>query len=144
LSRTERGLANKEKDMTTRASLVTACLVAFGLVAGSAALRAAPSAANRLTYLTFSGPIALPGVTLAAGTYAFEIVSPDSPTVVLVRNQSRTQVFYMGMTQRVARPAGAPPDMQVRLGEARRGEATPLVAWFPVDMSDGRQFIYTR
>src|SRR5579872_7135521 len=131
--------------MTARASLVTACLVAFGLAAGSASLRAAPNAANRLTYLTFSGPIALPGVTLAAGTYAFELVDPDSaPTVVLVRDERRSKVFYMGMTQRVARPAGVSLDTQVRLGEARRGEATPVMAWFPVDMSDGRQFIYTR
>ena len=28
---------------------------------------------DRLTYLTFSGPVQLPGVTLAAGTYTFKL-----------------------------------------------------------------------
>ena len=33
---------------------------------------------NKLTYLTFSGPVQLPGVTLPAGTYRFQLADPDS------------------------------------------------------------------
>jgi len=46
--------------------------------AAIAAMLAAPASAradefNKLTYLTFSGPVQVPGHTLAAGTYTFKL-----------------------------------------------------------------------
>ncbi len=65
--------------MMSRKSIVTACAaVLMGLViAGSTQ---AWGDATRKTYLTFSGPVSLTGVTLAAGTYTFERPSPDVPS----------------------------------------------------------------
>jgi hypothetical protein len=34
--------------------------------------------AAQTTYLTFSGPVALPGATLGAGTYVFEVANPST------------------------------------------------------------------
>ena len=45
------------------------------------ALQPAPARADtwdRLTYFTFSGPVQLPGITLAAGTYEFRLVNPQT------------------------------------------------------------------
>jgi len=33
---------------------------------------------DRLAYLTFTGPVQVPGATLGAGTYRFRVVNPDS------------------------------------------------------------------
>src|SRR5262245_40696523 len=38
---------------------------------------------NKKTFLTFSGPVQIPGATLAAGTYTFELANPDSSRHVI-------------------------------------------------------------
>ena len=130
--------------MKTRSTILTALAVAFGLAAGAASAHAWGTA-SRLTYLTFSGPVALPGVTLDAGTYAFELVDPaSSSNIVVVRDRNRTRPFYMGLTMVVPRPAGMDNHSTVSLGEAPRGEPTPIVAWYPPDAPHGLQFIYAR
>jgi len=48
------------------------------------------------TVLTFSGPVALPGVSLSPGSYTFEIVEPDAGgDAVVVKDLSRVQIVYM-------------------------------------------------
>jgi hypothetical protein len=84
--------------MAHRSSFLTALVVASGLAAGAASSVHA-TMSNRLTYLTFSEPVALPGVTLAAGTYAFELATPTGANnIVAIRNQTRTKQYYMGFT----------------------------------------------
>src|SRR5579864_2281805 len=65
----------KEVAMSLRklASVAFAVLVLVGAVG---ARRAAALRADNLTYLTFSRAVALPGVTLEPGTYAFELSTP--------------------------------------------------------------------
>jgi len=129
--------------MTTQTSLITACALALGLAAGSAAVHA--TTADRLTYLTFSGPVGLPGVTLAPGTYAFDIFNSGSgANVVRVRNKERNRTYFLGLTDRVNRPFGLPDDRRVTLGEARVGDAPPIVAWYPSDDAQGRGFHYAK
>jgi len=130
--------------MTNRFSFLTALALAFGLAGGAASVHAWGNA-TRLTYLTFSGPVALPGVTLNAGTYAFELYDPaNSSNVVVVRNRNRTHPYFLGLTQVVPRPAGVGKHSTVSLGEAPRGEPKPIVAWYPPDAEHGLQFIYAR
>jgi len=129
--------------MTHRFPLFASFCAVLGLTAGAGSLHAGPLA--RTTYLTFNSPVALPGVTLAAGTYAFEFAEPlGANTVVAVRNRARTEHYYMGLTLRVDRPAGLAREGAVSFGEARRGEARPIVAWYPPDSADGMKFIYRR
>jgi hypothetical protein len=129
--------------MTTQTSLITACALALGLAAGSATMHAATF--DQLTYLTFSGPVALPGVTLAPGTYAFDILNSDSgANVVRVRNQARNRTYFLGLTNRIDRPFGMASNRRVALGEARIGNATPIVAWYPSDDVQGRSFLYAK
>ena len=129
--------------MAHRWSRLTALGVVLGLSAGASALHAR-STATRLSSVTFRTAVALPGMTLEAGTYLFEI--PDvigASNVVLVRNQARKPV-YMGFTSQVDRPAGIDSRGAVTLGEAPRGAAKPVVVWYPPDASDGHRFIYAR
>jgi len=116
------------------AAVVGLCLAASANAIGTA---------NRTTYLTFSGDVALPGVKLAAGTYIFELPEPmTSPSLVRVLSRDRHTVYLLAFTNFVERPLGADGRKHVTLGEARRGEAQPITAWYPTDDSRGREFIY--
>lgn len=92
--------------------------------------------------LTFSAPIALPGVVLAAGTYAFEV--PDSGISGLVRVTSRNgkDVYLTQYTRLVDRP-NVDKVPRVTFREAAAGAARPVNTWFPTGEDEGRQFIYT-
>ena len=96
------------------------------------------------SYLTFNRSVAIPGVTLAAGTYIFERAELDKPNIVRVWNRDRTHVYLTAFTRPTARPAGLRNDSLVILGEAPRGEAPPIKAWFPFGSPVGHEFIYTR
>ena len=92
--------------------------------------------------LTFSGPVRLPGVTLAAGTYSFERVVLTNPDVIVVRGGDRMKVYFMASTQRVDRPAGLSRYQLVTFGEARPGIAPPVAAWYPEGQQTGHAFTY--
>jgi hypothetical protein len=98
---------------------------------------------TQTNYLTFSGAVALPGVTLAPGTYIFRLPSDTDRNVVQVLSRDSSRVYFMGMTRPVERPNGN-RDRAVTLGEASPGQAPPIRAWFPVGRRDGHGFIYAR
>jgi hypothetical protein len=130
--------------MTHRFPLFASFCAVLGLTAGAGSVHATVPMA-RSTYLTFSGPVALPGVTLAAGTYVFEFAEPfGANTVVAVRNRARTEHYYLGLTVRVDRPGGYAREGAVSFAGERRGEARPIVAWYPPDSASGMKFIYRR
>jgi hypothetical protein len=93
-------------------------------------------------YVTFSGPVSLPGVTLPAGTYRFEV--PDVATsngIVSVSSRDGSTVYLTQFTLAVERPSGG-DKLTVTLGEAAPGIAPQVKAWFPIGERMGRQFIY--
>jgi hypothetical protein len=128
--------------MTRRLPFLTALVALFALTGGVSSTHAVTTD-NRLTYLTFSEPVALPGVTLAPGVYAFELMEPTtSANVVSVRNKARTKAYFMGFTQRIDRPRGMADTGAVSFGEAPHGQARPIVAWYPPDSDNGLRFLY--
>jgi hypothetical protein len=121
-----------------------AALAIFGLALIGLST-AAPSQggedSNRTTHLTFSKPVALPGVSLPAGTYIFERASPyNAIDVVRVSSEDRRFVYYAGFTELVPRPARRAP--LVTFGEAVAGAALPIKEWYPIDSGSGHRFIY--
>jgi hypothetical protein len=99
--------------------------------------------ASRTTYLSFSGPVSLPGMTLPGGTYIFERALPEW-NIHLVRISSADQktVYLTTFTQLVDRPAALPANRHVTLGEAAAGMAPPIKAWFPIGDRQGHEFLY--
>jgi hypothetical protein len=102
---------------------------------------AAATAPRQTTYLTFSGPVSLPGVTLPGGTYTFELI-PLRPDMVRVLSRDRSQVYFTGFTRQVPRPAGLTADRPVTFGETPRGMAPRIQTWYPPDLLTGNAFIY--
>jgi hypothetical protein len=101
------------------------------------------STANHLNYLTFSRAVALPGVVLPAGSYAFEVANINtSGDVVRVASRYGKRQLFMGFTERVERPSGLPRDQAVSLGEGSGDVPPPIVAWYPIGEAGGHRFIY--
>jgi len=99
-----------------------------------------------MTYLTFNGAVALPGVTLAAGTYIFDLPAGD-PSVVRVSSRDGSRVFFTAFTHIVNRPRGSTSDQHVTLGEAASGEPKPIQVWYlstEATAGGGREFIYRK
>jgi len=117
-------------------------LVALSVILGIVAVAGSASAwSSRTNYLTFSAPVALPGVTLGAGTYVFERVTPE---IVRVSHRATKQVYLTAFTHAIARPINMPREQFVTLGEAQAGVAPPIKAWFPEGYTVGHEFIYPR
>jgi hypothetical protein len=94
-------------------------------------------------YITFSGPVALPGVTVPAGTYIFETVDANNRNdVVRVRARDYSKVYLQRFTLQIERPANMPRDRVIVLGEGRVGMAPRVEAWFPQGEPVGHKFIY--
>jgi len=103
--------------------------------------RAAGTTANA-HYLTFSGPVMLPGVELRAGTYIFERASPETNgTVVRVLSRDRKRIYLTAFTNTVDRPARL-RQQPVTLAESPRGVPPAVLVWYPVDGPIGHAFIY--
>ena len=128
--------------MLNRRSMCTA-LGAIILGLAMAASTAAWGTGNETTYLTFSGPFALPGVSLPAGTYVFEVADPVvTREIVRVLSRDLTHLYVSAFTRTVPRPYGMRADRQVTFAEVPRGTAPRVTTWFPIGESVGHQFVY--
>ena len=119
----------------------------LGLViaAGTVTSLSASVLSNRIEYLTFSGPVSLPGVTLNRGTYTFEVANSEaSADIVRVRNRATDAVVFLGFTHRVERPRGMADNRSIVFGEAPRGVVPPILKWYPGGDRTGHQFRYSQ
>jgi hypothetical protein len=128
--------------MFARKIVHTLCgVVLLGVLATSSAL--ATFNTNRATYFTFSRSVQLPGVTLPAGKYVFEIANPGtSANVVLVRSRDRSTLHAFKITNSVYRPASRNLEATITFGETSGGNPPPVKAWYPQGETMGREFIY--
>jgi hypothetical protein len=123
----------------TRLAVCGAVIVAAALSVGLSAI----SNPHKMAYLTFSQPVRLPGVSLPAGTYVFEVANPGTTAdVVRVLSRDRSAQYFMGFTRGIARPHDLPRRQMVSLGEAAAGTAPAVTTWWPENDSTGRQFVY--
>jgi hypothetical protein len=113
----------------------------LGLVMVTANLAAGPLF-NSLEFLRFSAPVGLPGVTLVAGEYAFEVAHVDGRAAVRVRYRRTNRVTFAGPVQPIDRPKGVPLQRSIVLGDAGPGGVAPILAWFPMDELKGYAFLY--
>jgi hypothetical protein len=110
-------------------------------------LMAAPVSAQPLdkrTLFTFSGPVALPGVTLPAGQYLFRLADPNSsPKVVQVLNADGTKPYGLFFTIAAERlePASSP---KVRFMETASGMPAAIRTWWYPGERRGYEFIFPR
>ena len=119
--------------------------IVFALAAATLATTASMQAqvdARHIEYLTFSQPVALPGVTLRTGTYIFELANPDGAhDLVRVLSRDRKIVYLTAYTYPVSRTEVVPETQFVSFHEAAADAPLAIAVWWS-DSLAGREFIY--
>ncbi len=99
---------------------------------------------NKLTYLTFSQPVAVPGVVLPAGTYTFRLAdSVSDGHVVQILNRAGTQLLATILTITDSRLTPT-DDTVVTFGERSGGAPLAIRSWFYPGHTLGQAFIYPK
>jgi hypothetical protein len=89
-------------------------------------------------HLTFNAPIALPGVSLAAGTYIF-----DRPATNVLRVMNANRVPYLMVATTEASRTGRSDRYEVVLGPPNAdGAPRRIEAWFAPGQTTGQQLMY--
>jgi hypothetical protein len=114
--------------------------------AALAAVCVAPAARaddfTKLTLLTFSAPVEVPGVTLPAGTYRFELADPNTGRRVIKvsdKNGTKTYGMFLSMANERMTPTSTPV---VMFKEAAAGAPRAVQVWFYPGETYGYEFAY--
>lgn len=99
---------------------------------------------NKLTIFTFSAPVELPGRSLPAGSYAFQLMNSQSDrNVVQVFNKDRTKLYATVMT--IPDYRLQPTDKTViRFSETAAGGPPAVKEWFYPGDKFGQEFVYPK
>jgi hypothetical protein len=122
--------------------MLAALCAALALTAGAAFAQSTP--ADRATFVTFSGPVSVPGMTLPAGTYTFKIA--DSQTdrhIVQIFNREGTKLF----TTLLAVPAQRPEpegDPVITFKETPADRPPAVHYWYYAGEKDGNELVYPK
>ena len=99
---------------------------------------------DKRTYFTFNQSVALPGVTLPAGTYMFRLADPDtSRRVIQVSDKEGTQSYALLLTMPAYR-RGRRQGLGDPLPGNAAGAPRAINAWWYVGDNTGYQFIYSK
>ncbi len=99
---------------------------------------------NKRTYLTFSGPVGLPGKTLPAGTYTFEVANPDT-TRHVIRVTEKDTNRPIGLFMTIPADRLDPPDENlIMFAERPAGQPQAIQMWFYPGDRIGEEFVYPK
>jgi len=99
---------------------------------------------NKKTILTFSGPVQIPGVTLAAGTYVFKLADLASNRhVVQVFDKDEKKIYgtILAIPDQKLDPSDKPI---VMFAERPAGVPQAVKAWFYPGETIGNEFVYPK
>jgi hypothetical protein len=124
-----------------RITSITAAVCMAGL------LTAAPAAAqpsDRLTFVTFSGPVTVPGTTLPAGTYAFRLAeSPADRHIVQIFDRDQTKLFTTLIAVAAERNQ-AEGESTVLFKETPSDRPPAVRYWYYAGDKAGNEFVYPK
>jgi len=97
---------------------------------------------TKLTLLTFSGPVDVPGITLPAGTYRFQLADPSSGRRVVKvsdKDGKKSYGMFLSVPNRRLTPTDKPV---VMFKEAAAGAPPAVQVWFYPGEAYGYEFAY--
>jgi hypothetical protein len=99
---------------------------------------------DKRTLFTFNTPVALPGVTLPAGTYMFRLADPDSTRrVIQVANEKGNESYALLLTT-PSEPRDASGEPAIQFMETVSGAPVAVQAWWYQGESIGYEFMYPK
>src|SRR5213080_4742414 len=113
-------------------------------VAACAAPSARADESNKQTFLTFSGPVQVPGAMLPAGTYMFKLADlQGNRHVVQIFDKEGTKLYtsILAIPDQRLEPADKPV---VMFTETPAGTPAAIKAWFYPGDTIGDEFVYPR
>jgi len=99
---------------------------------------------NLKTFITFSGPVEVPGQVLPGGTYVFKLLNSTSTrNIVQIYNEKEDRVFgtFLAIPDYRARPADK---TIIRFEERPAGSPPAIKAWFYPGRDYGNEFVYPK
>ena len=131
-----------------RFTSITAAIFTAGFLTAASTASAQDSNTTQRTYLTFSGPVQMPGVTLPAGKYVFRLADTALHNVMQVFDGEEKHVigqwFFVPANRTNEEQSRADGKPVVMFREMPEG-MTPAVHYFfyPTDLT-GKEFIYPK
>lgn len=123
-----------------RINSITAAACAALLVSAAAAAQPA----DRSTFVTFSGPVSIPGKTLPAGTYTFKLAdSPSDRHIVQIFDKDQTQLFATILAIPAERNT-AEGEPVITFRETPSNMPPALRYWYYAGETSGNEFVYPR
>ena len=119
-----------------------AAVACTALLLGAAAAPAQTT--DRSTFVTFSGPVSIPGKTLPAGTYTFRLAdSPADRHIVQIfdREQSKLLATLLAVPAERNQPEGEPV---ITFGETPANMPPALRYWYYAGEKGGNEFVYPK
>ena len=126
----------------TRVTLIAAALV-IALVAVFTSTTAAQTDTRDRTFLTFSGAVEMPGVTLPAGTYVFKLADTPSRNVVQVWDREEKKMIGHWLFVQATRP-DVSNDTVVMFKETAAGQTPSVHYWYYPGEKIGKEFVYPK
>lgn len=126
-----------------RVTTIAAACIAAVLLALSVSVSAQDYNWQEKTYLTFSNAVELPGMTLPAGTYRFQIADSPSRDVVQVLSEDGKQVHGQFLFVQAERPEVTGENV-VMFREAKEGTTPAIQYWYYPNEKIGKEFIYPK
>ncbi len=99
---------------------------------------------NKKTFLTFSGPVQVPGATLPAGTYTFKLADlSGNRHVVQIFDKEEKKIYttLLAIPDQKLEPSDKPV---VLFAERPAGSPVAVKAWFYPGETIGNEFVYPK
>ena len=126
-----------------RVNKIVTAVAAAALLTLTIGVAAQDFNSSERSFLTFSGPIEMPGIRLEAGTYVFRLADTPSRNVVQVLNQDESKMLGQWLFVQAQRPEVS-GETVVTFKETTPG-ATPAVQyWYYPGEKIGKEFIYPK
>ena len=125
-----------------RLTLIVTTLV-IALVAGFSGTTTAQTDTRDRTFLTFSGAVEMPGVTLPAGTYVFKLADTPSRNVVQVWDREEKKMIGHWLFVQADRPEVS-QETVVMFKETAAGQTPAVHYWYYPGERIGKEFVYPK
>ena len=95
------------------------------------------------TFLTFSGPVEMPGITLQAGTYVFKLADTPSRNVVEVWDREEKNMIGHWLFVQAQRP-DVSQETVIMFKETAAGTTPAVHFWYYPGERSGKEFVYPK